>query len=99
MRICPAFFLSIPYTCLPVWAGFRIYNQPSENYNYPSKVIFIKLNVSSSMPLWTSGAGTQCDCVDATALVHILLMVAKTYLFLLEYVCFLCQWSPWLCPF
>jgi len=33
------FFLSIPYTCLPVWAGFRIYNQPSENYNYPSKVI------------------------------------------------------------
>uniref|UniRef100_A0A2K5QAQ2 Transmembrane 6 superfamily member 1 n=1 Tax=Cebus imitator TaxID=2715852 RepID=A0A2K5QAQ2_CEBIM len=38
-RICPAFFLSIPYTCLPVWAGFRIYNQPSENYNYPSKVI------------------------------------------------------------
>ncbi|XP_075860824.1 transmembrane 6 superfamily member 1 isoform X7 [Microcebus murinus] len=38
-RICPAFFLSIPYTCLPVWAGFRIYNQPSENYNYPSKVV------------------------------------------------------------
>ncbi|XP_045865443.1 transmembrane 6 superfamily member 1 isoform X4 [Meles meles] len=38
-RICPAFILSIPYTCLPVWAGFRIYNQPSEIYNYPSKVI------------------------------------------------------------
>ncbi|XP_074256048.1 transmembrane 6 superfamily member 1 isoform X3 [Saimiri boliviensis] len=38
-RICPAFFLSIPYICLPVWAGFRIYNQPPENYNYPSKVI------------------------------------------------------------
>uniref|UniRef100_A0A673TCZ6 Transmembrane 6 superfamily member 1 n=2 Tax=Suricata suricatta TaxID=37032 RepID=A0A673TCZ6_SURSU len=38
-RICPAFFLSIPYTCLPVWAGFRIYNQPPENYNYPSKVV------------------------------------------------------------
>ncbi|XP_044923231.1 transmembrane 6 superfamily member 1 isoform X6 [Mustela lutreola] len=38
-RICPAFILSIPYTCLPVWAGFRIYNQPSESYNYPSKVI------------------------------------------------------------
>ncbi|KAF6273406.1 transmembrane 6 superfamily member 1 [Rhinolophus ferrumequinum] len=39
IRTCPAFFLSIPYTCLPVWAGFRIYNQPSENYNYPSKVV------------------------------------------------------------
>ncbi|XP_010348487.1 transmembrane 6 superfamily member 1 isoform X2 [Saimiri boliviensis] len=37
-RICPAFFLSIPYICLPVWAGFRIYNQPPENYNYPSKI-------------------------------------------------------------
>ncbi|ELW62844.1 Transmembrane 6 superfamily member 1 [Tupaia chinensis] len=38
-RICPAFFLSIPYTCLPLWAGFRIYNQSSESYNYPSKVV------------------------------------------------------------
>ncbi|XP_060035512.1 transmembrane 6 superfamily member 1 isoform X3 [Erinaceus europaeus] len=38
-RICPAFFLSIPYICLPIWAGFRIYNQPPENYNYPSKVL------------------------------------------------------------
>nr|XP_036856390.1 transmembrane 6 superfamily member 1 isoform X2 [Manis javanica] len=38
-RICPAFFLSVPYTCLPVWAGFRIYNQSSESYNYPSKVV------------------------------------------------------------
>lgn len=40
-RICPAFFLSVPYTCLPVWAGFRIYNQSSESYNYPSKVILL----------------------------------------------------------
>ncbi|XP_051690217.1 transmembrane 6 superfamily member 1 isoform X2 [Oryctolagus cuniculus] len=38
-RICPAFFLSIPYACLPVWAGFRIYNQPAETCNYPSKVV------------------------------------------------------------
>lgn len=38
-RVCPAFILSIPYTCLPVWAGFRIYNQPSEYCHYPSKVI------------------------------------------------------------
>ncbi|XP_023603625.1 transmembrane 6 superfamily member 1 isoform X2 [Myotis lucifugus] len=38
-RICPAFILSIPYTCLPVWAGFRIYNQPTEYCHYPSKVI------------------------------------------------------------
>lgn len=47
-RICPAFFLSIPYTCLPVWAGFRIYNQPSENYNYPSKVISLLLDMSNA---------------------------------------------------
>ncbi|XP_054569200.1 transmembrane 6 superfamily member 1 isoform X6 [Eptesicus fuscus] len=38
-RICPAFILSIPYTCLPVWAGFRIYNQPPEYCHYPSKVV------------------------------------------------------------
>ncbi|XP_054569195.1 transmembrane 6 superfamily member 1 isoform X2 [Eptesicus fuscus] len=37
-RICPAFILSIPYTCLPVWAGFRIYNQPPEYCHYPSKI-------------------------------------------------------------
>ncbi|XP_028922702.1 transmembrane 6 superfamily member 1 isoform X1 [Ornithorhynchus anatinus] len=38
-RICPAFFLSLPYVCLPVWAGFRIYHQPSENCSSPAKVI------------------------------------------------------------
>ncbi|XP_006768747.1 PREDICTED: transmembrane 6 superfamily member 1, partial [Myotis davidii] len=45
-RVCPAFILSIPYTCLPVWAGFRIYNQPSEYCHYPSKVIFTKSHVT-----------------------------------------------------
>nr|KAF6283558.1 transmembrane 6 superfamily member 1 [Pipistrellus kuhlii] len=38
-RICPAFILSIPYTCLPVWAGVRIYNQQPEYCHYPSKVV------------------------------------------------------------
>ncbi|KAM5291237.1 transmembrane 6 superfamily member 1 isoform 2-T2 [Glossophaga mutica] len=38
-RLCPAFFLSILYTCLPVWAGVRIYHQPSENYHHPAKVV------------------------------------------------------------
>ncbi|XP_035869063.1 transmembrane 6 superfamily member 1 isoform X3 [Phyllostomus discolor] len=37
-RLCPAFFLSLLYTCLPVWAGFRIYHQPSENHHYPAKI-------------------------------------------------------------
>ncbi|XP_064013793.1 transmembrane 6 superfamily member 1 isoform X3 [Pogoniulus pusillus] len=38
-KICPAFFLSIPYICLPVWAGFRIYNQPSATRDTPVKVV------------------------------------------------------------
>ncbi|XP_051837145.1 transmembrane 6 superfamily member 1 isoform X3 [Antechinus flavipes] len=38
-RICPAIFLSLPYICLPIWAGFRIYRQPAETYSYPSKVL------------------------------------------------------------
>ncbi|XP_074151385.1 transmembrane 6 superfamily member 1 isoform X4 [Sminthopsis crassicaudata] len=38
-RICPAIVLSLPYICLPIWAGFRIYRQPAETYNYPSKVL------------------------------------------------------------
>ncbi|XP_001365813.2 transmembrane 6 superfamily member 1 isoform X1 [Monodelphis domestica] len=38
-RICPTIFLSLPYICLPIWAGFRIYTQPVETYSYPSKVV------------------------------------------------------------
>ncbi|XP_077684331.1 transmembrane 6 superfamily member 1 isoform X2 [Eretmochelys imbricata] len=38
-RMCPASFLSVPYICLPIWAGFRIYNHPSVTYNTPIKVI------------------------------------------------------------
>ncbi|XP_053768834.1 transmembrane 6 superfamily member 1 isoform X3 [Desmodus rotundus] len=39
-RLCPAFFSSLLYICLPVWAGFRIYRQPAENYHYPAKTLF-----------------------------------------------------------
>ncbi|XP_043349438.1 transmembrane 6 superfamily member 1 isoform X4 [Dermochelys coriacea] len=37
-RMCPASFLSVPYICLPIWAGFRIYNHPSVTYNTPIKI-------------------------------------------------------------
>ncbi|XP_062485708.1 transmembrane 6 superfamily member 1 isoform X8 [Pezoporus occidentalis] len=38
-KVFPAFFLSIPYICLPIWAGFRIYNQPSVTHDTPVKVV------------------------------------------------------------
>ncbi|XP_042731625.1 transmembrane 6 superfamily member 1 isoform X2 [Lagopus leucura] len=38
-KVCPAFFLSVPYICLPIWAGFRIYNQPSATPDTPVKVV------------------------------------------------------------
>ncbi|XP_010570590.1 PREDICTED: transmembrane 6 superfamily member 1 [Haliaeetus leucocephalus] len=38
-KVCPAFFLSVPYICLPIWAGFRIYNQPSVTHDTPVKVV------------------------------------------------------------
>ena len=40
-KVCPAFFLSVPYICLPIWAGFRIYNQPSVTHDTPAKVIVL----------------------------------------------------------
>lgn len=44
-KVCPAFFLSVPYICLPIWAGFRIYNQPSVTHDTPVKVILLYFSV------------------------------------------------------
>ncbi|XP_048337927.1 transmembrane 6 superfamily member 1 isoform X4 [Sphaerodactylus townsendi] len=38
-RVCPASLLSIPYVCLPTWAGFRIYNQPPAMCSSTAKAI------------------------------------------------------------
>ncbi|XP_072004433.1 transmembrane 6 superfamily member 1 isoform X2 [Engystomops pustulosus] len=38
-RISPAFFLNILYFCLPLWAGFRIFRQPSIVSNPSTQVI------------------------------------------------------------
>ncbi|XP_042331290.1 transmembrane 6 superfamily member 1 isoform X2 [Sceloporus undulatus] len=37
--VCATSLLSIPYICLPVWAGFRIYSQPSATEDSAAKAI------------------------------------------------------------
>ncbi|XP_062819706.1 transmembrane 6 superfamily member 1 isoform X2 [Anolis carolinensis] len=38
-RVCAVSLLSIPYICLPTWAGFKIYNQPSTTGDSSAKAI------------------------------------------------------------
>ncbi|KAJ7311051.1 hypothetical protein JRQ81_006648 [Phrynocephalus forsythii] len=38
-RVCAASLLSLPYICLPVWAGFRICRQPSTTGDFTAKAI------------------------------------------------------------
>lgn len=38
-RLGPSLLLSVPYACLPVWAGFRIYSQPAETHHFPAKAV------------------------------------------------------------
>ncbi|XP_060611198.2 transmembrane 6 superfamily member 1 isoform X1 [Anolis sagrei] len=38
-RVCAASLLSIPHICLPIWAGFNIYNQPPATGDSSAKAI------------------------------------------------------------